>query len=235
MKTEIERHGKKPEGPTSGACHRLSGLRFPGSGLCLPALICGLLVAGCNLPLPSAQPDLTRFYLLTTTEGPAEAEAAAPLKRWAVGVRTVDVAAYLRSQSLAVRSHGNEVAFPEFARWGEPIDQGIARVLAGNLQPLPNVARVATPPFSADTTRDFEVAVRVTACEGTADGDVRFAANWRVLAPGGSAAPVAEGSYTATGLRWDGHDHGQLAARLSEAVAGLSREIAAALPRETAK
>ena len=129
----------------------------------------------------------------------------------------------------------DEIMFLDFVLWGEPLDQGVARVLAENLRSLKNVARVSLPPFRADEQRDFEILVQVSACEGTADGDVRFAATWRILAPGGSAGTVAEGNYAASGLRWDGRDHGQLAARLSEALAGLSRDIITALPKEPAK
>ena len=187
------------------------------------------------LPLPQAQPDLTRYYLLTSTDIRPGTDTVAALKQWVVGVRAVDVPAYLRGKSFAVRSHANEIMFLDFVRWGEPLDQGIARVLAENLRSLKNVARVSPQPFRADEQRDFEILLHVNACEGTADGDVRFAATWRILAPAGSAGTVAEGNYAASGLRWDGRDHGQLAARLSEALAGLSRDIAAALPKESAK
>lgn len=223
MKAKVEGRKAKAGQPWSAA----SGLWLLSSVLCfLPA---------CSLPLPQAQPDATRYFLLTSTDLRPEAAAPAAGKRWVIGVRAVDLAAYLRTRSFAIRSHANEIAFLDFARWGEPLDQGIARVLAGNLQLLADVARTSTEPFRADEQRDFEIGVRVTACEGTADGDVRFAATWRITVPGGSEATVAEGSYTASGLRWDGHDHGQLAAKLSEAVAGLSRDLAAALPKEPAK
>jgi uncharacterized lipoprotein YmbA len=223
MKSKVERRKAKARQPWSAA----SGLWL------LSAVLCFL--TACSLPLPQAQPDATRYFLLTSTEIRPEATAPAAVKRWVVGVRAVDLAAYLHTRSLAIRSHANEVAFLDFARWGEPLDQGIARVLAENLQSFGNVARSSTQPFRADEQRDFEIGVRVTACEGTADGDVRFAAMWRITVPDGSGATVAEGSFTASGLRWDGHDHGQLAAKLSEALAGLSRDIAAALPREPAK
>jgi uncharacterized lipoprotein YmbA len=213
----------------------VSGFRYPRSGFCLlTSLLC--LLASCNLPTFKAQSDQTRYYLLTPAEIRPEAkDATAAVKRWVVGVRTVDVAAYLRTKSFVVRSHANEVAFLDFTRWGEPLDQGVARVLAENLRSAKNVARVSLQPFRADDQRDFEVVVTITACEGTADGDVRVAATWRIPTPGGSPTVAAEGSYAATGLRWDGHDYGQLTTRLSEALAGLSREIAAALPKEPAK
>lgn len=241
MKSNVDRRGTKHVNPNSGSkhqaahvWHRLSAFGSPVSGLCLLTSVLWLLTS-CNLPLPRAHSDQTRYYLLTPAEIRPETDTTAALKHWVVGVRAVDVAAYLRTKSFAVRSQANEIAFLDFARWGEPLDQGIARVLAENLRSLKNVARVSLQPFRADDQWDFEVVVSVTACEGTADGDVRFAATWRIPAPGGSAATVAEGSYAAAGLRWDGRDCGQLAARLSNALAGLSRDIAAALPREPAK
>jgi uncharacterized lipoprotein YmbA len=196
------------------------------AGLCL--------VTACSIPLPSAQSDLTRYYLLTAAQVPPAAETGAALKRWVVGVRAVQIAPYLQTKLFAVRSHANEVVFLDSTRWGELLDQGIARVLAENLQSLKNVARVSPPPFRADEQRDFEILLNVAACGGAADGEVRFSARWRILAPTATAGTVAEGSYAASGLRWDGRDHGQLAAKLSEAIAALSRDIAAALPREPA-
>jgi uncharacterized lipoprotein YmbA len=227
MKLKVEYQKSKAGAPVSG---------FPTSitGFCiLASIICFL--AACNLPLPQAQSDLTRYYLLTSTDIRPAADTAPALKPWVVGVRAVDVSAYLRGKPFAIRSHANEIMFLDVVRWGEPLDQGVARVLAENLRSLKNVARVSTQPFRADEQRDFEIMVNVTACEGTADGEVRFAATWRILAPGGSVGTVAEGNYAASGLRWDGRDHGQLAARLSEALAGLSRDIAASLPKEPAK
>ena len=213
---------------------------FPASpsiktmGPCL--LAAGLcLLSACTIPLPSAQPDATRYYLLSAAPGQPAADAGPTLKRWVVGVRAVAIAPYLETKSFAVRSQANEVIFLDSTRWGEPLDQGIARVLAENLQSLKNVMRVSTQPFRADEQRDFEVLLRVTACEGATNGEVRFSAGWRILAPTAGAGTVAEGNYTASGLRWDGHDYGQLAAKLSEAVGALSRDVAAALPKEPAK
>jgi len=241
MKLKVEGQGAKAGGKRSGfkrqtsiVWDRPSSYRSPVSGLGFLIPVFCLLTA-CSLPLPQAQSDLTRYYLLTSTDIRPATDTAPAVKPWVVGMRAVDMPAYLQGKSFAIRSHTNEIMFLDFVLWGEPLDQGVARVLAENLRSLKNVARVSLPPFRADEQRDFEILVQVSACEGTADGDVRFAATWRILAPGGSAGTVAEGNYAASGLRWDGRDHGQLAARLSEALAGLSRDIVAALPKEPAK
>ena len=211
-------------------CH--AGIRWARAARRLApiAILGGAALAGsCSIPLPKPSADQTRHYVLTAVP-PAEAAPAAA-RRWVVGLRAVDVAGYLRNRSLAIRSQANEILYQDFARWGEPLDEGVARVLADDLAAAPGVARVARPPFRGDEPRDCEVAVLVTACEGTADGEVRFTANWRIQRASGSAGPA--GTYTAAGLHWDRHDDGQLAARLSEAVAGLGRQIAEALSRET--
>jgi uncharacterized lipoprotein YmbA len=207
------------------------------AGIAGPALLAASLwlLTACSIPLPSAQADRTRYYLLTAGQAQPEAEAGPTLKRWILGVRAVDIAPYLQTKSFALRTHANEIVFLDSTRWGEPLDLGIARVVAANLRTLKNVARVATQPFRADEQRDFEILLDVTACEGVPTGEIRFSTRWRIIAPAGTAATVAEGDYSASSLRWDGQDYGQLAARLSEALSGLSREIAAALPKDPAK
>ena len=223
-----------PARRTAGINRLFSGPRSSLAALGL--LVAGLsLFASCSIPMPSAQPDPTRYYLLTPAPVRPDAKAETASKRWVIGVRSVEIPSYLREKSFAIRSHTNEVTFLDLARWGEPLDQGVARVLVEDLQPLPNVARISMQPFRADEQRDFDLLVRISACEGAADGGVRFSASWRIVTTTAAAGTVAEGNYTAAGLRWDGHDHGQLAAKLSEALAGLGHDIAAALPREPAK
>lgn len=189
-------------------------------------LICGL--GACALPQPQA--DLTRYYLLGAT-GATGATGAG--RACTVGLREVAVPAYLQPKSFAIRTGPNEIKYLDFTCWGEPLDLGITRVLAEDLRAHPRIARVIQGPFRPNARRNYDVAVRVTACEGTTAGAVRFAADWQIMAPGGGKT-VAGGSFTApTDLRWNGRDYGELAARLSEAVADLGRTIAAALPGDS--
>lgn len=184
-----------------------------------------LLAAGCSLP--TAQPDPTRFYVLT---GPA---AAAPAADGAVlGLRAVEVAAYLRSRSLIVRQGEHEVEFREFARWGEALDAGLARVLREALLATGAAAQVVATPFPLDQHRDFDVNVRVLACEGGADGTVRFRASWELWSTGAGAAVMERGDYQPAGLTWDTRTEASLVAGLSQAVAGLGAEITAAVGRQ---
>lgn len=191
--------------------------------LTLLLLVGSLVGAGCSV-IPPAGADPTRFYVLSAA--PASATKSESGEGLVLGLRSVDVAAYLRSRSLVVRQNGNEVQFRDFARWGEPLEAGLSRTLKEALIATGSVSQVASVPFSIDVERDLDLSVRVLACEGGADGSVYFRATWELVNTGAGAGLLASGDFTATGLTWDGQSEATLASALSEAVATLGKEIA---------
>ncbi|MBL9202476.1 MAG: membrane integrity-associated transporter subunit PqiC [Opitutaceae bacterium] len=187
-----------------------------------------LAAAGCSI-VPEAKTDPMRFYVLATAAAGAAAPAGAP----AVQLREVELASYLRSRPMVVRRGENEVEFREFARWGEPLESGVARVLREELLARGAAGAVHTAGARRDATKtDAILTVRVLACEGLAGGAVAFRAIWE-LAPAGpdSKVPAARGDFRAAELRWDGKNEAALAAQLSQAVSALAAEIAVALAR----
>jgi uncharacterized lipoprotein YmbA len=184
----------------------------------LPFLALGAL-AGCNL-LPEPSADNARYYVLESAV-PASAPAAGAVR---LGLRRVEVPAYLKAKAMVVRSGENELRYAEHARWAEPLDAGITRVLRDQLAAK---ASVATYPFPALVERDYDVTVQIVAAEGHDEG-VRFTAMFE-LARAGDAAVVARRTFTAPVAPWSG-DHAKLAAQLSIAVHGLAQEILAAVP-----
>jgi uncharacterized lipoprotein YmbA len=198
----------------------------------LPLLVLPLL-AGCS-SLFEAQPDPTRLFLLSA---PAEAVAAprseAPV---AVGLLRIELPAYLRTPAIVLRPGGTEVRHAPAARWAEPLEQSIARVLKESLQAQPVVRAVVSYPAPYAQLPDFEISVRVLACEGLvggAGGQVRFAARWEIRATAGGpgAAPVAAGTFESAPAEWADGDYAGLTAKLGESVAALGRELAAGLPK----
>jgi uncharacterized lipoprotein YmbA len=195
----------------------------------------GLLLAGCNIiPPPTADP--TRYYVLS---GPALVENAAPpaARGLRLGLRTVELAPYLRKGSLVVRTGDNEVTFPNDARWGVPLEQDITRALRTGLLAAPAVGRVFLQPFPFDDNRDFEVSVQVLRCEGAVGpggkaATVKFAASIEITTAGASPQLVARKLFVAPEAPWDGKDFAQLAAQLSAAVNALGAEVVAALPEK---
>ncbi len=98
--------------------------------LCLLSSISGLLtLSGCNI-LPEAQADPTRFFVLST---PAVAPLGSPAKGPTVHLRPVELASYIKAKPIIVRRGDNEIEFREYARWGEPLELGIGRVLREEL------------------------------------------------------------------------------------------------------
>jgi uncharacterized lipoprotein YmbA len=195
----------------------------------LTSAVC-LLVAACSLPLPQAQADPTKFYVLSAPAHPAVAPAAnAPALR----LRPVELPTYLKSQEIVVRNGENEVEFREFARWGEPLDQGIARVLREELLNRGAASAVQSGVLRPSEMTDVKYAlnVRVLAAEGDADGSVRFEAAWELYSTGDNPAAVARGDYYGKELRWTPRHEASLAAALSRAVDGLASDIAANLPK----
>ncbi|MDO8540095.1 MAG: PqiC family protein [Opitutaceae bacterium] len=194
----------------------------------LSSVACLLLLAGCSIPLPQAEADPTRFYVLSTTGAGTAPAPAGPV----VHLRQVEVASYLDARPMIVRRGENEIGLREFARWGEPLDLGVGRVLREEL-----LARGATGAVLASGLRtaglryDYELGVRVLSCEGGADGSVLFRAVWELNSSGTKPEPVARGDYRAANLRWDGKTESSLAAQLSQAVSGLAAEISAALKK----
>ena len=189
---------------------------------------------GCSLLQPHADP--TRFYVLTVPSALPARAAESDSKRWKVGLRPVEVPAYLRSKSLVVRTGTNEIHFADFDRWGEPLDQGISRVMKEILSAAPNVESVALNSHGDDTL-DYEVAIQILACEGVrlnnGNSSIRFAATWETRSVGKSATGAKRGAFTADPVAWNGKDFGQLAEGLSKAIVAMSQALAADLPMET--
>jgi len=184
-----------------------------------------LLLAGCSIPLPQAQPDLTRYFVLGQEAKPAGAAAAENLP--VIRLMPVDVPAYLGDKPLAVR-RGNEIHYLDAARWAEPLDQGLERNLRLGLGAVPGM----TVRSRYDTTGrwDYDLKIRVTACEGGEDGHVLFAADW-VLDPAlNTSLPRKAGAFTGQHLSWDGKSPASLVAALSQGVGQLCDALVAALP-----
>ena len=196
-------------------------------GFGLLSSVIGFLAAGCSLP--QAQPDLTRYFVLTSRLARADDSAATPSeKRWRIGLRAVEVPAFLRNKAMLVRLNRNEVRFMEDARWAEPLDAAITRVLREDLDLHPHVSRVAMLTATSEQARDFDVMVHVLRCEGGRDGDVaRFRVRLEILSPDANNQIRAGEVFSTEIPGWNGKDYGQLAQKLSEAVEALSERIVA--------
>lgn len=197
----------------------MSFSRFSLRLVCAVALAGGL--AGCNL-LPEARPENARYYVLE-----AKPVDGAPVGALKLGLRPVEIPAYLKHKAMAVRTGENEVRYAAESLWAEPLDAGIARVLREHLAAR---ATVVSYPFPSQLPRDYDLTVRVLSAEGGAGG-VRFSAVIELLRVGDHPEVVARREFTAPATPW-GDDYGRLAQGLSRAVAALADEAIAAVPQK---
>jgi uncharacterized lipoprotein YmbA len=196
------------------------------SGLYVLASVFCLFTTGCSLP--EAKSDAARYYVL-----PSAAEAVTPKSSALhVGLFPVQLPDYLKQRSMAVREGASEIHYRDNERWAESLDAGLARVLRERLSAS---AQVLSYPFTLEVTRDYDVRVRVQACEGTTDGLAVFSATFEIYAAGANGALVAQDTFTAKPAKWDGRDYAGLAGLLGTDATQLADAIAAALPALPAK
>src|SRR5437762_10090452 len=135
-------------------------------------LLSAFLAPGClggNAP--------TRFYVLA----PGEMAAVSGPDALTVGLGPVGLAAYLDRPQIVTRPAADKIDLGEFDQWGEPLRDGISRVLAEDLSRQMPSAKIAISPWRSLESVRYQVVVDVTRFDGPAGGDVAFEARWRVL------------------------------------------------------
>jgi uncharacterized protein len=165
----------------------------------------------------------SKFYTLNSTaKGDGKSEA-----QYAVAVEPVTIPAEVDRPQFTVQIAPNRVAIDEFNRWAEPLNENIARVVAGDLSAL-----LGTPRVAAVSLGNFDPAYRVTLdiqkFVSVPGKSVHLEALWMVRKSAGgvtlSGRTVAD--EPATG------DYDALAAAHSRALAKVSADIAAAIRSE---
>ena len=191
-------------------CHALC---YVWRAACVLAL---LIATGCANPQP------TRFYLLTPLPAERPGSAAGP----AVGLRPVQLPEELDRPQILTRTGENTVKLAEFDRWASPLVDNFTRVLAQDLAVLIPAERVAVFPWAKNTPIDYEVTVDVVQADGSLRGDCMLVAYW-TIAKRGAREVVARGKFTQTEPA--GASYAALVSAKSRLVAALGRDIATAL------
>jgi uncharacterized lipoprotein YmbA len=191
-----------------------------------------ILLTGCSV-VPEAAADLTRYYVLTNSKADDVANTAGNngLK---IGLKLVQVSPYLDKGSLVVRRGSNELIYNDYARWAEPISEGVSRIAHARLLDTPKVSRVFVNSFPFDQSRDYDISIHVTRCEGAVNGGVseaRFTAIVEITTTGDDAEMVSRMEFIAPSREWDGRDYGALTQLLSESISGLCDDVVVTLPQ----
>ena len=171
----------------------------------------------------------SHFYTLTST-ATGTVEHKAP---YAVLVGPVSIPGVVDRPQFTLQTPPNGVAIDEFNRWAEPLNENIARVVAGDLAVLLGTPLVTTKPLA-----NFDPAYRITI-------DVQRFESVRGQTPGSSAVVVeavwvirrtqggaAHSGRTVAGESAQGDGFDALASAHSRALAKVSADIALAIKAE---
>lgn len=197
-------------------------------------LLASLSVTGCSV-LPQPVEDPTRYYLLSSaTASTTQTPTASQQNGVRVGVRSVELAPYLRgTRTIVVRNGANEIRYQDYARWAEPLDLAVQRAIRERLESSENVSAAEVAPFAPEARRDYDVSVRLLQCEGGAGGNgksgVQFSASYEIADVRNQGQIVARKTFIAPQTDWNGSDFAALAAKLGDDAQALGNDIAATL------
>jgi uncharacterized lipoprotein YmbA len=174
------------------------------------------VVAGCGSSPPS------RYYTLEPT---AKAEGTPAAATFGIAIGQVAIPAAVDRPQFVVQVAPNRVALDEFERWAAPLEENIARVVAGDLATLLGAPRVTTA-TSANADVAFAVAIDVQRFDSIPGEAAVVEAYWSVrdVAKGQSSSGR---TVAREAVKEPGFD--ALAAAHSRALGKLSADIAAAI------
>jgi uncharacterized lipoprotein YmbA len=188
---------------------------------CRPAIALALL-GSCSFLRPQA--DRTQYFLLKPLAVP-ERQPVGGFAR-TVGLGPFDIPDHLET-TLVTRLAANQIAISDTDRWGEPLRDGLPRVLRQNLIALLRTERVLVYPWDLSASPDLAVRVEVLQFERTIQGMANLAVRW-TLERGADRTPLlTEETRVSEPIRATGTR--AAVAALSSAVVVLSRSIAAAV------
>lgn len=173
---------------------------------------------GCVSTKPS------RFFLLSATTGPGRTKLQAlPEKNGniAIAVGPVTVPEYLRRPHMVTRKGPNELVINEFARWAEPLNINISRVISENLSVFLNSDDVYIYKTTAPQNVDYRIRIDFTRFETSTEDDTVLAVNWSILDSDGR--PAASGKDIITGeKKYSGEEIENIVDEMSTGLEKLS-------------
>ncbi|MFP6886744.1 MAG: PqiC family protein [Opitutales bacterium] len=151
-------------------------------------------------------------------------------------VRPVELAPYLGKNHIVTRTSANKVLFSELHRWGEPLCEGIARVVGKNLSGLLGTLNYSAYPNRKKSRNDFEIGITIDRFERISGGKVSLVGSWQLYRDNEQAHVAALGETIAVppSSQADTDKTSEVAA-LSQVLRKVSERIAADIVRRRGK
>lgn len=115
-----------------------------------------------------------QYQLLTAR---AEKNTAAPFAGKSIGIGPVHVAQFLQRPQIVTHGGGTQLHIDETVRWGEPLEQGIQRVLLQNIAALTG-AETRNFPWRQNAIPDYALRIDVIDLDKLPNGESILDVNW---------------------------------------------------------
>jgi uncharacterized lipoprotein YmbA len=135
-------------------------------------------LGSCILPESNhIEPD---FYLLHLPRHDTNQSIQKGSSSLSFYIREIELPQYLKSNRLTQKSSMEVVKFRDYKRWGEPLADGISRVLGGSLSHRLGTLEYSSFPNRRRNNCQFEISVSVLAFEKTFSDQALLEANIEV-------------------------------------------------------
>ncbi len=197
--------------------HRITSLiRAVAPGLILMTFM------ACAANAPS------RFYVLSPLTGTGGGpEMASDMRQVTIGIRPVELPAYLDRQEIVTRVSVNELHLAGFDEWAEPLADNFTHVLIENLSILLSTDSFIILHSRGPEPIDYRVQVEVIRFDGSLGGDASLLTRWTIV--GKDDKKILLTKKSAFKEAAEGPDYEALIAAQSRTLEALSREIAGAI------
>jgi len=131
-------------------------------------LLSTLMMQSCILPEANhVEPD---FYLLALPDHEQNGSVGRVSPAPTFYLREIELPQYLKDNRLVFRPSMESVEFRDYKRWGEPLGDGISRVLGNNLAQRLGTLSYTVFPNRRKNGPQFEIAITILAFEKSSDG-----------------------------------------------------------------
>lgn len=187
---------------------------------CLVLAIVIASLGACKSPSAS-------FYTLSPDHALVSGGAARPI---VAVIGPVTIPEVVDRPQIVTRVANNEVVVNEFARWAEPLNNDIGRVIAADLSVLLNSPQISVFDATRDPLNVWRVRIDVMRFESVPAREVTVEVLW-VVRPPGKGRPIMGRSIAREIVSGPGFE--PLVAAHDHALASVSRDIAAAVQAGT--
>jgi uncharacterized lipoprotein YmbA len=183
----------------------------------------GIVLSGC------ASTPSTRFFVLSSVYDPGKMRSLEGERCYALAIGPVRVSEYLNQPEIVTRINQNEVRLDEFAKWAEPLENNVSRVLADNLRSLLCIRSIAVAPWRGRPLIDYRIDVNVIQMDGQLGENASLEISWSIGDGADRKKPPLFTKISTYEEPIKGGDYASFVAAQSRNVASLSRDVAGAI------